>query len=319
MDYLISIIIVNYNGKKYLETCLDSVYKNNYPNFEIIVVDNGSVDGSIELLEKKYPKVIINKLDKNYGFAYPNNIGAKIAKGEFLMFLNNDTRVDSNFLNPLVQAILSDPKIAICQSLLLRPDGKVDSAGDFVDQYGRAYNSKLIPTTQMEILSARGASMLVRKEVFLELGKFDECFFVSFEDVDLGWRSWIYGYKVVIVPDSIVFHYGGGTISTMREEIQFHSSKNSLVLRLTHFEKFYALRSIVALLFVILSRKTLGFSIIDDPEVPPPLPKIKNMILAVKWVLENRRYVKSKRKTIQKNRKLKTIDLIKRGLISKNK
>jgi len=320
MDFpLVSIIIVNYNGKNHLEKCLESLVKVKYPNFEIIIIDNNSTDGSLEFVENNHPEIIIKKLEKNYGFAYPNNLGSKIAKGEFLLFLNNDTKVDPNFLNPLIKSIMSNSKIAICQSLLLQSDGKVDSSGDFMDVYGRAYSSKIIPKKQQHILSARGASMLVRKEIFNELDMFDEKFFVSFEDVDLGWRAWINGFEVVIVPESIVYHYGGLTISQMREEIQFHGTKNSLILRLTNFEFFYAIRSVFGLFFVVLSRRTLGYSIIDDPEVPPPLPKFKTMMSAVKWVFQNFSYVNSKRKKIKKNRKLKTSDLIKKGLISKIK
>jgi len=320
MDFpLVSIIIVNYNGKNYLEKCLESLSKVKYSNLEIIIVDNNSTDGSIEFVENNYSEVIIKKLEKNYGFAYPNNLGSKIAKGEFLLFLNNDTKVDPNFLNPLIESMMSNSKIAICQSLLLRPDGKVDSSGDFMDIYGRAYSSKTIPKEQQHILSARGASMLVRKEIFYELDMFDEKFFVSFEDVDLGWRAWINDFEVIIVPNSIVYHYGGGTISKMREDIQFHGTKNSLILRLTNFEFFYAIRSIFGLFFVVLSRRTLGYSIIADPEVAPPLPKLKTMLSAVKWVFQNFSYVRSKRKQIQKNRKLKTSDLIKKELISKIK
>jgi len=316
---LVSIIIVNYNGKNYLEKCLESLFQVKYSNFEIIIVDNNSTDGSIEFAEKNYPQITIKKLEKNYGFAYPNNLGSKMAKGDFLLFLNNDTKVDPHFLNPLIKSMMSDSKIAICQSLLLRPDGKVDSSGDFLDDYGRAYSSKIIPKKQQPILSARGASMLVRKDIFYELDMFDEKFFVSFEDVDLGWRAWINGFEVIVVPDSIVYHYGGGTISKMTEVIQFHGTKNSLILRLTNFEFFYAIRSIIGLFFVVLSKRTLGFSIIADPEVVPPLPKMRIMLSAVRWVFGNLSYVMSKRKQIQKHRKLKTSDLIKKGLISKIK
>lgn len=104
--------------------------------------------------------------------------------------MNNDTEVTNDFLKPLIDTIESN-YVAICQSLLLKPDGSVDSAGDFVDIYGRAYNSKIIPNKVQPILSARGASMLVKKKIFFKLGKFDELFFVSFEDVDLGWKTWI--------------------------------------------------------------------------------------------------------------------------------
>jgi len=128
----ISVIIVNYNGKKLLENCLESLFKTDYNNFEVILVDNNSTDGSMEFVTKNYPKIIVIKLDSNKGFAEPNNIGAKIAKGEYLLFLNNDTVTTTNFISEMIKVLEKDEKIAICQSLLLKPDGNIDSSGDFL-------------------------------------------------------------------------------------------------------------------------------------------------------------------------------------------
>jgi len=139
---LVSIIIVNYNGKNHLEKCLKSITKINYPNYEIILVDNNSTDDSIEFVKNTYPSIIIIKLEKNYGFAEPNNIGAKIAKGDLFLFLNNDTEVDPNFINEMVNVLQKDSEIAICQSLLLKPNGQVDSSGDFIDTLGRTFSLK---------------------------------------------------------------------------------------------------------------------------------------------------------------------------------
>ena len=180
----VSIIIINYNGQELLEKCLDSLFKIDYENFEVIIVDNNSTDNTIEFVAKNYPSVIIVKLDSNKGFAEPNNIGAKIAKGEFLLFLNNDTIVNPTFLNELVLEITKNSKTAICQSLLLRPDRTIDSSGDFIDKIGVVYNSKTIITNVRKIFSPRAASMLIKKNVFDKLNGFDEKFIFSFEDVD---------------------------------------------------------------------------------------------------------------------------------------
>ena len=112
---LVSVIIVNYNGKHHLEKCLRSLSKVDYKNYEIILVDNNSSDGSIEFVKESYPSVIIKKLDKNYGFAEPNNIGAKSANGEFLLFLNNDTYVEPNFISELVKStIVAIHPLSVC-------------------------------------------------------------------------------------------------------------------------------------------------------------------------------------------------------------
>ena len=122
----VSIIIINYNGKNLLETCLESLFKIDYTNFEVILVDNNSTDNSIEFITKNYPSIIIIKLDSNQGFAEPNNIASKIAKGKYLLFLNNDTIVTPKFISKMVEAMENDTKIGICQSMLLKFNGIID-------------------------------------------------------------------------------------------------------------------------------------------------------------------------------------------------
>jgi len=306
---LVSIIIVNYNGKKFLHDCLSSLYSITYDDYEVILVDNHSSDGSVDFVKQNFPDVIIQQLEQNFGFAKANNIGADVAKGDLLLFLNNDTKVTEGFLEPLVAEMKSD-ETAICQSLLLKPDGAIDSAGDFVDKYGRTYNSKKIPKETSPILSARGACMLVKKDVFDELGRFDEKFFVSFEDVDIGWRAWICGYKVVVVPKSVVYHYGGGTVSIMSGDIKFHGAKNTLVLTLTNFEKTRCFKSLVVLFFATSMRRVFGVSVISDPEEPPPLPSLKTILSAVAWVLKNWGYILEKKKQVSLHRRRSTSQLI---------
>ena len=244
---LVSVIIVNFNGRKLLEDCLKSLMNIDYKNYEVIIVDNNSTDDSIEFVKRTYPSVIIIKLDKNYGFAEPNNIGAKNAKGDFLLFLNNDTIVEPNFVTELVKTFGKDSSVAICQSLLLKPNGDVDSSGDFINTLGLPYKQITKQSKETEILSARGASMMVRKDYFNDLGGFDEKIFASFEDVDLGWRAWIWGYKVVLAPNSIVYHLGGQTVKNLSSEIKFHGVKNSLMLNITNFESKLAFNSLVKL------------------------------------------------------------------------
>jgi len=313
---LVSIIIVNYNGKSHLEQCLESIMKIDYTNFEIILVDNNSVDDSIEYVKNNYPSIMIIKLDNNYGFAEPNNIGAKNAKGDLLLFLNNDTIVTPNFISELVTAMEKDPKIVIAQSLLMKPNGDIDSSGDFIDVFGRAYSSRIKTDNTRLILSARGASMIVRKKIFFDLDGFDKNFFASFEDVDLGWKANMFGYKVVIVPKSVVFHDGSQTIKKINSTIQFHGVKNTLILRLTNFEFFYSVKSITTLFFVSMIRKIFGISVINDPEVSPPLPSSKIIFKGIIWVLKNMGYILHKKRDVGSKRKLSTKELQKLGLIT---
>jgi len=312
---LVSIIIVNFNGKVYLEKCLESLLNVNYENIEIIVIDNNSSDGSIEFIAKNYPKVKIKKLEKNTGFAYPNNLAAKIANGNLLLFLNNDTIVTPNFLLELVKTINSDPAIAICQSFLLKPDNTVDSSGDFIDTLGRAFSSKIKQPKFVHILSARGASMLVKKEIFFKLGGFDEKFFVSYEDVDFGWRANISGYDVVLSPKSIVYHFGRQTIKKLNQEIQFHSVKNSLIIRLTNFEFSFAFKGIIVLYLVNFMRFFFKIKVINDLEISQPLPSLRIIMSGTFWVLKNFNYIIHRRKKINQKRIRTTRQLIKLDLI----
>jgi len=313
---LVSVIIVNFNGKKHLEKCLDSLIKIDYQNYEVVLVDNNSTDESVEFVKKEYPSITIIKLNANYGFAEPNNIGAKNAKGDFFLFLNNDTVVNPNFISVMVNQLKKDSKIAICQSLLLKPNGNVDSSGDFIDTLGRSYSSKEKVSEVKKILNARGASMMVRKDAFWDLGGFDKHFFVSFEDVDLGWRAWIWGYKVVLLPDSIVYHTGSQT-TKQSSLVRFHGVKNTLILRMVNFETFSAITCIFKFSWVIFLRKLFGISLVKDHECAPSLPSFRIILSGVLWVLKNIKYVSAKRKMVKSRRIRSTKYLLEEGLITK--
>ena len=326
----VSIIIVNYNGKELLQKCLDSLLKVNYDNFEIILVDNNSTDGTVEFITKNYPSLIIIKLDSNKGFAEPNNVAAKISKGKYLLFLNNDTVVTPNFISEMVKVMETDKKIAVCQSLLLKPDGSVDSSGDFIDHLGVVYNSKTKIDEIKEISSARGACMLIRKKIFDKLGGFDEKFFFSFEDVDLGWRSWILGYKVVIVPNSIVYHSAGKTSSKLKSEVAFHGLKNQLSMKITNFEPRFAFSSLLSFFFVYGSReikiwfdyKIKGYTNMTSTKYEDKTaenPSIKIVIKSISWIFKNIRYLHRKHHQVNDNRIMSTINLQKIKIISSEK
>jgi|TARA_B110000495_G_C23011317_1_gene598200 GT2 family glycosyltransferase len=323
----VSVIIVNYNGKALLEKCLESLFKVNYDNFEVILIDNNSTDKSIKFVTTNYPSVIIIKLDSNKGFAEPNNIASKITTGEYLLFLNNDTIVTPNFIIELLSVFLNSSNIAICQSLLLKLDGKIDSSGDFIDSIGVVYNSTSVINDIREISSARGASMIVKKKVFTDLGGFDEKFFVSFEDVDLGWRTWINGYRVVINPKSIVYHYGGQTHDAIKTEIAFHGLKNQLAMKITNFETSFVIKSLFKFfiiyglreLKILLDYKIKGYTNTTSTKYESKFaskPSITVIFKSILWILKNTKYLKQKHNKIKSQRKVSTKKLLEMNVLS---
>lgn len=313
---LVSIIIVNFNGLDYLKKCLESILKINYSNYEIIIVDNNSKDGSIKFIEKNYPKAILKKLDMNYGFAYPSNSGAKLAKGDLLLFLNNDVIVTPNFLNELVKPIISNENIGICQSLLLKFDNEVDSSGDFIGKNGIPFNSKSVYSKPTEILSPRGASFIIKNRLFFSLGRFDERFFASFEDVDLGIRTWLSGNTVLVIPKSIVFHLGGATISKNKIFFQFHGTKNIMIIFFTYFDFLIMSKIFISNLLSII--KSIFKVKSNDSTHETTFPSFKIILKSLWWIITNQKYLKEKKRKINNNKKFLIRLLIVKGLIFKS-
>ena len=324
---LVSIIIVNYNGLELLKKCLMSLSKIQFINYEIILVDNNSSDNSVNYVTKNFPQIILIKLDENKGFAEPNNIASKIAKGEYLLFLNNDTIVTENFLTELLNVIKNNEKIAICQSLLLKPGGEIDSSGDFIDPLGVVYSSKTIPKTEREISSARGACMLIRKVIFDELNGFDEKFFVSFEDVDLGWRAWIKGYKVILSPKSVVYHLGGQTTDKIKSDVAFHGFKNQLSMKITNFEPHLSLQKIIHFFIVYgihelkiwfdyMMKGTTNRTSTKYEFTKAQKPDFKIILKSILWIISNSSYLYQKRLLVNSTRVNSTKILQERNILT---
>ncbi|MGD0854892.1 MAG: glycosyltransferase family 2 protein [Dehalococcoidia bacterium] len=220
----ISIIIVNWNGKKFLPICLSSLAALDYPRdkVEVILVDNASTDGSQAYISNSYPAIKIILLDKNYGFCKPNNEGAKAAAGEYLVFLNNDTEVTHGWLHELVRPTLEDAEVISVASKMLYYDRRdtINTAGGKIAIIGggfyRGYGVKDGPAYNEPGYTGFGcaAGVLVKKDFFLSIGGFDEDHFAACEEHDLGWKAWLYGYKVAYAPDAVMYHRQSGTFGT---------------------------------------------------------------------------------------------------------
>ncbi len=220
-------IVLNYNTREHLTACFGSLQQIVYPTekLELILVDNASTDESVAFMRANFVgvKLIIN--NKNYGFCRGNNLGAEQATGELIVFLNPDMRVESTWLIELVKPLLADPEVASAGSKILSWDGQtVDFAGGLVNFYGYGYQDGFGHNRPQDfnqakpILFACGGAMLIRRRLFLEAGGFDEDYFAYYEDVDLGWRLWVLGYKVMFAPASVVYHHHHGAWGKVNQE-----------------------------------------------------------------------------------------------------
>lgn len=199
MDPLVSVIIVNYNGRHYLRDCFEALKSGEYRNIEYILVDNGSSDGSLAFMREHYPEVRLIDNMKNLGLAIASNRGAALAGGKYLFFFNNDTKADRLMLSELVRVAESDSMIGICGCTTLTYDGSaVINSGVACDIYGYPYG-------EGEPLYV-DAAIFIRKEVFEEIGGFDPQLFLYGEDRDICWRTLLYGYDVVVVPSAFFMH-----------------------------------------------------------------------------------------------------------------
>jgi len=216
----VTVIVLNYNGARWLPACLDAIASQAAaPSFETLVVDNGSVDGSIALTRTSYPTVKLVELGANLGFAGGNNAGARVATGEWLAFLNNDTAADPAWLARLWDAALAHPDFALITSriVFLHDPSIVDSAGDGYLRAGAAYkHGHGAPAASFassrEVFGACGAAFMIRREVFEALGGFDERFFAVYEDVDLSYRARLRGLRVWYAADAVVRHAGSASL-----------------------------------------------------------------------------------------------------------
>ncbi|MCX5750933.1 MAG: glycosyltransferase family 2 protein [Candidatus Saganbacteria bacterium] len=220
MNKKVSIIIPSYNGKCLLAKNLPSIIQNTDPDqHEIIVVDNGSTDDSIEFLKVSFPQIKIVALDNNYGFSHACNAAAKASLGKFLYFLNNDMEVTAGFLPPLIQHF-EDPAVFAVSSKILQPHNKMFNeaitmahfAGGCPNPDNRISRNMASPVSSIEIMYACGGAMFCDRSKFWELGGFDELYDPFYwEDFDLSYQAWKQGYKVLYEPNSLVYHQHGQT------------------------------------------------------------------------------------------------------------
>lgn len=257
---LVSVVIVNYNGRDFVSKCVESIVHNGYKNYEVIVVDNGSSDDTLPYLHEKYDKsksVRILELEKNKGPAGARNEGVKIANGKYIGFLDNDTEVDPNWITEAVGMFAEDDSVGVIQcKLLLNGSDHLDCTGEFISRTGfliqRSQHQEKDRgqyDNKVDLLAAKSAGMFIRRDVFEEIGGFDEAYFIYMEETDLCWRSWLNNHKTVFCPTSVVHHLYSTTKEVVDKNrfnylVRFHGTKNyimTLVKNLGFLQLIYTL------------------------------------------------------------------------------
>lgn len=240
---LVSVIIVNHNGKVFLKNCMSSLSAQSYPAIEMIFVDNGSSDGSIDYIRKEFPSARIIDIKKNSGFARGNNLGLKAANGELIATLNNDTEVSSRWLEELVSIMNSNESVGMCASkmLFMEKPGMIQSTGLCISKSGVSWDRGIykIDKGQYESVEENfgpcAGAALYRKKMLDEIGFFDEDFYAYLEDTDLAFRARLAGWKCLYVPKAVVYHYHGGTGGFETDYAIYYSNRNVLWVAFKNF------------------------------------------------------------------------------------
>ena len=242
----LSIIIPHHNGEALLFNCLESILNQiSIQDFEIIVVDNGSIDDSADKAKEKFPSINLLKSETNLGYSGGCNFGAKNAKGEYTIFLNNDTLHTKNWIEELIGFLEKNPQAGAAQPKILNATNKdtfdyAGGAGGYIDKYcfpfvrGRIFNSIEKDSNQYDdvkkIFWASGAAFIIRTELLRELNYFDNIYFAYMEEIDLCWRLQALGLGIWNVPTSIVYHYGKQTITENTFKSHYLNHRNSWIL-----------------------------------------------------------------------------------------
>ena len=313
MRPLVSIIIPHWNGIDIITECLESLQKTTYPNLEIIVVDNNSSDNSINHVSKNFSNIIIFENNQNEGYAGGCNRGSEIAKGKYLLFLNNDTTHQPNWIEPLVCLLEENQQIASVQPKLLNYYQKdlfdyAGGAGGMMDilvypfARGRIFTKQEIDSNQYdsktEIFWSSGTAFLVRRTAFEKAGKFDELFFAHMEEIDLCWRFHLLGFDVWSEPSSVIYHKNAVSLPMYTEKKYYLNHRNSLIMLLTNY-------SLPLAIYVLPIRWALDIVAIIYAILKGDWKHIKGIVKAHAWIACHPRKLFNKRTRVKAVRKAK--------------
>ena len=314
--FSVSIIVANFNGENYLPTCLNSVLRNSYKDYELILVDDGSTDKSIEVIEgflKKDKRIKLLRNHKNLGAAASRNRAIKKASGKYIVFLDNDTEVTYNWLVKIIEPLDKDSQIGGVQSLLLDFNNRdlIQTGGGLLIPHTgwlaplyqwTKYKEMKDKITSKEIIAV-SASLAVRKEIVDLISGFDEKEAVYTEDLDFCWRIWISGYKIILFPDSVAYHLSKSVearagMNATYQKIYFNLAKNSFRSILKNYSFLNILRFLPISLAVNLGRGLLVLSVRGQ------IDALNGAIQGLVWNIVNIADTLKERTKIQRYRKV---------------
>jgi GT2 family glycosyltransferase len=307
MDVSISVVIPNWNGVNHLRYCLPTISKQNYKPKEIILVDNGSKDKSIDFVKNNFPSVKILTFRKNRGFATAVNIGIKKSKANYVLILNNDTKFNNTFLKELSSFFRNKDNKKICaitpKIIKNKKPYVLESAGNYMNNLGQAFHrgngelpSKYNKSEQ--VFLAPATALLVKKKAFYEIGLFDETMFAYGEDVDWAFRAQLLGYRFLYEPKAKIYHKGLATGKKLDKKLKFYQYRNYTYFILKCFPTKLLLKKARAFFIFLIHFNTFKHLCLNG--------FIKEAFQANCWILKNIGLITKKRAKIQSNVKINT-------------
>lgn len=304
----VAVVIVSYEGARFLPQCIDALLSASIPEEAIVVVDNGSGDDTLSVLRDRYNRVAVVQLDRNYGYAVACNIGMIAVDSEYLLLVNNDATVTKDFLHGLLACMESDKATGAVQSTILTHEfpPRIDSVGSFITRTGFLYHDRFgtIHTRNQEaalywnVFSAKGACLLLRRSALRKVGLFDEDFFLYFEETDLCWRMWLQGFRVRVSGSSLAYHISGATSRLLPSSLViYHSFRNRITSLLKNLGR-RSLLSILPLHLLLCLLLSAAYVTFGKPDCGAAI------LRAILWNLENLDSTKKKRAAIQGSRVL---------------
>lgn len=306
-DIQTSVIILNWNGKHFLNDCLLSLKAQTVSNFETIVVDNGSTDGSVEYLRQHFPWVRLVELPENVGFAEGNNLGLAVAQGEYIVTLNNDTKVLPHFMEELSGQINHRPEIGMVAAKILNfyQKERIDSLGIYPATSGIGCSIGIGQTDtgcydlQTDVFGACAGAAMYRRSMIEETGFFDSDFFAYYEDLDLAWRARLSGWKAVTAPGALVYHVHSATAGRMSNFTVYYTHRNKWFVIIKNWPASLILRYLV--LIIVYDAAALLLASIKGKIIPALRARL-HLLASFPALLR-------KRKKVMKLRKLNTADV----------